>query len=226
MAYKRGCDCIYCQLRPGNTKDHVPPKCIFAEPRPSNLITVNCCEDCNKGFHLDDEYLRAYIAVRADFLEESKRQVREKALRAFNKSPAFEAKFFEDIRFDPRVRADLSMDLVPQIRYDEDRLERIIRRIVRGIIWDHSQTLLPLNSHWCVQLDHGYEAEMRNQINEKLQELLADGEGREIGELFSYKFGVVDERPNASIWQLRFFTDLWCLVYVNLKAVLEASSRS
>ena len=216
MAYKKGIDCVYCQSKPGTTRDHVPPQSIFAKPLPSNIITVNCCEDCNKSFQLDDEYLRAYIAVRAKCHEKNKRQVQEKALRAFNRSPAFESQFFKKVRFVDKVRADLSIEKVPQMQHDEERLERIMQRIVRGIISDHSQILLPLDSHWCVLLDHGYEAEMRTKIDEKLQEIL-EGEGeRKIGELFSYKFGLVDERPSASIWQLRFFTDLWCLVYVNL----------
>jgi hypothetical protein len=225
MAHRKGLPCVYCQARPGNTKDHVPPKNIFAEPRPSNLITVNCCEDCNQSFKLDDEYLRAYIAVRADCLTANKRQVQEKAMRAFNRSPAFEAKFFQDVRVVEKVRADLSIDLVFQMRHDEDRLERIMKRIVRGIIWDHSKILLPLDSHWCVLLDHGYEPGIRAEIDKKTHEILEEEEAKEIGELFSYKFGMVDDRPNASIWQLRFFTELWCLVYVNLQDDLETASR-
>ncbi len=214
--------CIYCQIKPGPTKDHVPPKSIFAKPYPSTLITVNCCQVCNQSFGPDDEYLRAYIASRANCHEENRRQVSDMALRAFNRSPAFAEQFFSDVRFVKKVRTDLSFELISQIRHDEDRLKRIMQRIVRGIIWDHSEILLPLDSHWCVLFDHGFEAKMKSKINKKLDEILNDEEEREIGELFSYKFGLVDERPNASIWQLRFFTELWCLVYVNLKDVLDA----
>ena len=67
---------------------------------------------------------------------------------------------------------------------------------------------------------------MRTKIDEKLQEILEGEEEKKIGELFSYKFGFVNELPSASIWQLRFFTDLWCLVYVNLQDVLEAHGAS
>ena len=226
MPYRKNCKCVYCQLNPGNTKDHVPPKLIFAKPRPSNLITVNCCLDCNKTFGPDDEYLRAYIALRANCQEKNKRQVSKKALRAFNRSPAFESQFFNDIRFAERVRADLSVEFIPQTKFDEDRLERIMQRIVRGIIWDHSEILLPLNSHWCVLFDHGFEAKRKSTINKEAAKLLKDEERKEIGELFSYKFGLVEGRQNESIWQLRFFTELWCLVYVNIEDVLAAAAKS
>ena len=226
MAYKKGIDCVYCQSKPGTTRDHVPPKSIFAKPLPSDLITVNCCQDCNQSFGRDDEYLRAYIAVRADCHKKNERQVRETALRAFNKHPKFKSQFFKDVRFVRKVPDDSSSEIVPQIKHDEERLERIMQRIVRGIISDHSQILLPLDSHWCVLLDHGYEVEMRTKTDEKLQELLEGEEEREIGKLFSYKFGHVKEWPDASIWQLRLFTDLWSLVYVNLQDVLEAHGAS
>ena len=48
--------CIYCQTNPGGTVDHVPPKGLFPKPRPSNLITVPACNQCNQGFKNDDEY--------------------------------------------------------------------------------------------------------------------------------------------------------------------------
>ena len=48
--------CIYCQKNEATTVDHVPPKAMFPKPRPANLITVPCCDPCNKSFKNDDEY--------------------------------------------------------------------------------------------------------------------------------------------------------------------------
>ena len=45
------------------TRDHLPPKNLFLEPRPSNLITVPCCFACNNGFHDDDESFRAAVSL-------------------------------------------------------------------------------------------------------------------------------------------------------------------
>jgi hypothetical protein len=49
--------CIYCG-KEATTKDHVPPKCFFPTPRPDNLLTVPCCESCNKIYGKDDERAR------------------------------------------------------------------------------------------------------------------------------------------------------------------------
>jgi len=39
--------CVYCGKKLPLTKDHIPPKNLYSKPRPSNLITVPCCEKCN-----------------------------------------------------------------------------------------------------------------------------------------------------------------------------------
>ena len=44
------------------TREHVPPRNLFPEPRPSDLITVPCCGDCNHRAHEDDEYLRLAVS--------------------------------------------------------------------------------------------------------------------------------------------------------------------
>jgi len=53
--------CIYCLRRRGTTVDHVPPKSFFPKSRPSNLITVPSCTQCNSGFQKDEDYFRAVI---------------------------------------------------------------------------------------------------------------------------------------------------------------------
>ena len=47
--------CIYCGQE-ANTRDHVPPKCLFAKPRPP-MITVPACLACNKSYEKDDVLL-------------------------------------------------------------------------------------------------------------------------------------------------------------------------
>lgn len=61
MAY-----CTYCGKPEPNTVDHIPPICLFPLPRPSNLVTVPCCLDCNKDTSKDDEYFRMMLVMRRD----------------------------------------------------------------------------------------------------------------------------------------------------------------
>lgn len=50
--------CIYCGKRDATDPDHVPPKCFFSKPRPSDLITVPSCRKCNNKFSKVDERAR------------------------------------------------------------------------------------------------------------------------------------------------------------------------
>jgi hypothetical protein len=47
--------CIYCG---GDTesRDHVPSRVLLDEPYPDNLPVVPACEDCNRGYSLDEQY--------------------------------------------------------------------------------------------------------------------------------------------------------------------------
>jgi hypothetical protein len=62
-------ECIYCgRVRP-ITEDHVPPRNLFAKPRPGNLVKVPSCYQChseNKQAALDDEYFRLTLTLRED----------------------------------------------------------------------------------------------------------------------------------------------------------------
>ena len=58
--------CTYCGRKRQITKDHIPPKNLFPKPRPSDLITVPCCLECNQRISKDDEYFRLVITMRYD----------------------------------------------------------------------------------------------------------------------------------------------------------------
>ena len=55
--------CIYCGLRAGSTRDHVPPKCMFLSPMPNDIqmITVPCCKECRSGHLGDDAVARNFL---------------------------------------------------------------------------------------------------------------------------------------------------------------------
>lgn len=72
--------CYLCRRRPGLTKDHVPPKNLFPKPRPSGLITVACCHDCNNRFSKHDEYFRLVVSCCINRAPEGERIWREKVI--------------------------------------------------------------------------------------------------------------------------------------------------
>ena len=57
--------CVYCGKENPKTRDHIPPKGLFAQPRPI-LKTVPCCSECHIETTNDDEYFRNMLAMRND----------------------------------------------------------------------------------------------------------------------------------------------------------------
>jgi hypothetical protein len=57
--------CYLCGTTENLTKDHIPPANLFPDPKPTNLITVDCCNCCNGGFSKDDEAFRLWVSSSA-----------------------------------------------------------------------------------------------------------------------------------------------------------------
>jgi hypothetical protein len=56
----------YCCNENTISREHIPPKCLFLTPRPSNMITVPSCQKHIFAKSKDDEY---FIRVRVRFFD-------------------------------------------------------------------------------------------------------------------------------------------------------------
>jgi len=75
-------ECAYCP-KPATTKDHVPPRGIFAKNMP-NKPWVPACESCNGDASKDDEYMqRLSMLWGADACDDAV-EVGEKFMRSLN----------------------------------------------------------------------------------------------------------------------------------------------
>jgi hypothetical protein len=83
---KRIGSCAYCGREAPITKDHIPPQNLFPDPKPSNLITVPCCEECRSAWSDDDEYFRlAVVSASNQYDGSHAEKVNETVLRSLRK---------------------------------------------------------------------------------------------------------------------------------------------
>jgi hypothetical protein len=141
--------CVYCGVNPGLTADHVPPKGLFPEPRPSNLITVPCCEACRTEQN-DDEYFKNMIVLRRDVSTNplGRRLVEsvEKALTRPESRP-FTTNLLRSVQLvEIRTLAGLYLGRAATYTADTRRLDRVMRRTLLGLYFHETQTRLP-DSH-------------------------------------------------------------------------------
>lgn len=206
-------ECVYCGELGPVSRDHIPPSNLFAQPRPSNLITVPACDRCNSAASLDDEYFRLAITAGIDparFPDESalsleaihklsapqKRGLAKTMLSNFSKRPLL-------------TPAGLYLGEIGALNIEASRIQRVVSRVVRGLYFHHLGKRL-LSTHTISVLSDWLSPDFPDK------DLLADvqailewislGESREIGcGIFSYRYRMLEEDAGESIWWLCFY---------------------
>jgi hypothetical protein len=126
--------CYLCGSPNGTTSDHVPPQNLFPEPRPTNLITVACCELCNKSFSNLDEQFRAFIATAANVSERGKGIMRNKVFgSSFKRSPALKKQMAKGVSLGTLMTRQ-GPTTVPLITVDREVLNPFFIRVTKGLL--------------------------------------------------------------------------------------------
>lgn len=126
--------CYLCHGTENMTSDHVPPKNLFPEPRPTNLITVPCCTKCNAEYSKLDEQFRAFVTTAANASKAGKEIMRSKVFGgSFKRSP----------RLKERMRSGLQPGVfstpfgkvdVPLITVERSFMEPFFVRMTKGLL--------------------------------------------------------------------------------------------
>ena len=207
-------ECVYCGQWGPLTSDHIPPKNLFAKPRPSNLITVPSCLNCNKSFELDDEYFRLAVTTGIDpasFPNEfdlsvnAIKKLGDPHKVGFRKSML--ANFSKKPKFTP---GGLYLGEGGVLEIEVERLQNVVSRIIRGLFFFHSGRRLSNISRvwvWSRWFDGDYDRD--TEFVASMQEVLAvlDAEQvRDIGQgVFRYRYRLGDDGLDESVWEFSFY---------------------
>lgn len=202
--------CIYCQTNPKGTNDHVPPKGLFREPRPSNLITVPACFSCNNGFSADDDYfLNLALDWPASESNDGKGVV-EKRLRSMKRKEGRNAwkPFFAKVKA-VEVYSPGGLYLANSFEFtlDTSRLIRTVNRMIRGLYFVFTKSLLPLGDYARSMLFSHYVEQHKSEPESiEFIQFIPRLPGRVVGEdTFEARFCVLDPDRHSSFWYLEFY---------------------
>lgn len=200
--------CALCGKTHPVTREHVPPKNLFLAPRPRNTITVPVCEQCNHGYHLDDEYFRVYIASGAEPGTRLWRLWKERVVgSSFARSGGLKgllnddrAKVLEHHKthplrtFDNEVVADERLPLIQP--FDVLRINAVVEKIVRCLYFSRTGTILPSSASFDVSLAPLSESDLR---------LFCKQCTGGVGHHDEFVFWYVPVGHRGSRWLLRFY---------------------
>jgi hypothetical protein len=200
--------CVYCGKSDTITMDHIPPKCLFSKPRPSDLITVPSCKRHNLGRSKDDEYLRLVLAHRLDTLAHPDVEgILPSIKRSFEReeNKAFVNNYMKDVR-KVDFWAEDGEYIGKGLGYlaDVSRVNGIARQIVKGLYYHEMDDILSPNMEVVVCWDEGLR-QVDSQLIKGL-EIAQQNPKRTIGRgAFSYQYAFVQDSDEESLWVMEFY---------------------
>lgn len=197
--------CVLCGERAatGGHGDHLPPQCIYPKPRPANVAwnKVPACIPCNNAGSKDDEQFKMIIGLSTGEFQKDTQPVIDALAGTIRNNKRLATQVLRKYKRGYGSRhGNKVLEPVVAIPFDRDAYDRVVHRIVRGLYWQQTGTILPLDAEIHVVPPEPIEPGLGAQISTLLQqssrvELNAG--------TFVYKFFVTDD--GSSFWGLQFF---------------------
>ena len=204
--------CVYCRSPKDLTRDHIPPKSFFPQPRPQNLLTVPCCAECHRGFTQDDEYLRnLLIFVDGNEGHPAAELLRAKGFRSLDYSNArgYSKSFFKNVNPGWVRYANGMIAPGATITLDDQRIENVLGRMTVGLFWKENDKYLPPD--YIVEVVGSYDPRYMNwPVQQSVRRLHSEVAPVNIGDgVFQYWWSWAEHAPpgeaHRSDWMLQFY---------------------
>jgi hypothetical protein len=198
--------CAYCG-ESASTRDHVPPENIFTPPRPSNLITVPACGDCNHGASADDEVFRNELSIMAGSFGESSNAAErlQPTIRGIRRNRATLTRMVQGSQPVERYSTGgIYLGLGYAVPVMSGVQQRVITRIVRGTYWHHFRNSLDADARIQLVFIDKRKPQWEYALS-SLRRLNLRHVPIGDGDTFQYCFGRTTDDPTFSVWLLIFF---------------------
>lgn len=198
--------CVYCGTSNPETKDHIPPKNLFPQPRPE-LVTVPCCEKCHKPTSLDDEIFRNMLTMsrNAEYHPDIPK-ILDKVHRSFERP--------EHLNMVKSLIATIEkVDLVGSskenysYRAEVERMDKVVSRIVRGLFWHENRKIYPIEGQitvYCLEFINFDNRSLFNKYNHIFIQTPTKTMGNKV---FQYKIAKLSEEY-LEMWWMCFYESI------------------
>lgn len=205
--------CAICGIKEATTLDHLPPKGIFPKPRPSNLIKVPACAECNNHSSELDEAFRMYLALHVShFADESTAAYFEDALRTYNHNKKLQQEIMGHAKFVDFKTA--SGDYVGQgmkILWNSKAHDAVIERMARGLYFHHFREVLPPGTQVAPKWLNKPDEKLMQTLNESGLTKNIIGKNQLV-----YLYGRTNEHPAVSVWYFEFYGSHWAAAHTRV----------
>lgn len=206
--------CVYCAATGQLTRDHIPPRGLFATPPRGGFLTVPACRRCNETASKDDEYFRTTLAMREDVFDDPAIQgLMPTIARSFEnpRAPGMRRAIAKSsLIVDAFSKGGIYLGKKPAMRVDLNRLNRVASRIVKALFYHfHDDTKLPSNYRAHAHQIDSFKAMPNEEADRCLatcQQVLENSPLYLFGEwVMACWWLPTDLDPLSTIWILVFF---------------------
>jgi hypothetical protein len=189
--------CYLCGALENLTRDHIPPRGFFPPPRPSNLITVPCCNACNHLYSLDDEAVRLWLSAHLGASEAGEWIIKNRTAKT---SHALLQSLRNTMKETKLLTVEEGEIEVTTYELPKERIDRFLIRITKGLL-----------THYFGEYDYSIAVfdvkHVRQTVDnlsklEPLRDLLQyDYRGDDV---FQYRGGLTDSKESG-VWIFLFY---------------------
>lgn len=197
-------NCYLCGSESDLTRDHIPPRNLFPEPRPSNLITVSCCGQCHSTLTLDDEAFRVFAASLDKRSPAGTWIWKNKVVKSsFKRSPKLKENVKNSLI---TIRDEQTGSVQNALKFDQRRAENYLTRITKGLIRYYYPKIDYSESHF--KIEHILPTKA---VISTLGKLAYDERGDGVFRIWR---GIVSDDCPESVWVYSFYDALLFMVEV------------
>ena len=192
--------CAICGIKTATTREHVPPKGIFLNPKPSDLITAPACFDCNNSSSESDERFRLFLGLHvARFSKQGEQLFKDGIIPTAKHNNRYRNEVLS--KSDPvllTTPAGVIYGKGVAIPWDSEAHDKTIDKIIRGLFFHHYKKIIGENAEITVNFF--------NELPKLDIELYENSVG---GGIFRYAYNKVEEADYASVWLFNFYDGHW-----------------
>ncbi len=192
------------------TRDHVPPRGLFPKPRPSNLITVPCCESCNNEKSNDEEFFRLVATIGVNKTAEATELYKQRVLPRTIERGRVRPEIRKMLKTAENFWSEVNGVCVPlcKVGVDLNFLKRVVERIARGLTV-HKRPELQVH-----KIEFQASIPKKSLILEVLADLGQYAEEIRIGGTSFHAYhGIAEDVPGSGIWIMCFHQCIPAVVF-------------
>lgn len=191
-------------MQEATTSEHVPPKAIFMQPRPSDLITVPACFACNNRSSAIEEEFAVYLAMLVSHPSEPTWLLwRKRALRTLRHNRRLAERIKETLQ-SVAVRSPTGLHLgeIGAFTIPARVYRTVIEKTIRGLYYHHFGESLGRSALVRASMSRGLTVEAIENTRLLHQQEIG-------GEALIYRYGRAEDSPLDSVWIFQFYGCHW-----------------